>query len=244
MYSRNRIYISSDEQKKMRDFHILLAGAGLGSVIAECALRMGFEKITIIDGDVVEESNLNRQNYTQQDIGMPKAEVLKKRLLSINSNAKITAHHQYLTNDNIEFLVQGIDVAINAIDFTSEVPFEFDQACVKQNIPALHPYNLGWASCVFVVNKRSENLTYISNDPDRFELKFVDYIIKQLTLEGYNAQWLSQVVQTYKNEAIIQSPPQLAVASWIVAGLCADILFRLVTGKQVKLLPDFYFKTI
>ena len=43
MYSRNRIYIKPDEQEKIKLFRVLLGGAGLGSVIAECALRLGFE---------------------------------------------------------------------------------------------------------------------------------------------------------------------------------------------------------
>ena len=51
MYSRNRIYIKPDEQEKIKHFRVLLGGAGIGSIIAECALRMGFETITIIDGD-------------------------------------------------------------------------------------------------------------------------------------------------------------------------------------------------
>ena len=47
MYSRNRIYIKPDEQEKIKHFRVLLGGAGIGSIIAECALRMGFETITI-----------------------------------------------------------------------------------------------------------------------------------------------------------------------------------------------------
>lgn len=63
-YSRNRIYVNESEQKLIKNYRILLGGAGIGSIIAECALRFGFENITIVDGDRVEESNLNRQNYT------------------------------------------------------------------------------------------------------------------------------------------------------------------------------------
>ncbi|MGV4415094.1 ThiF family adenylyltransferase [Chryseobacterium sp. T1] len=58
-YSRNRLYISDEEQNLIKHIPILLAGSGIGSNIAECALRLGFENITIVDGDVVEISNLN-----------------------------------------------------------------------------------------------------------------------------------------------------------------------------------------
>jgi tRNA A37 threonylcarbamoyladenosine dehydratase len=69
MYRRNFLYISESNQEKIKNFRILIGGCGLGSVIAECALRLGFENLTVIDGDKVELSNLNRQNYTQKDIG-------------------------------------------------------------------------------------------------------------------------------------------------------------------------------
>ena len=83
-YDRNRLYINEDDQDKIKSVSILLGGAGIGSIIAECALRFGFETITIVDGDRVEESNLNRQNYTKADIGKYKAETLARRLLKIN----------------------------------------------------------------------------------------------------------------------------------------------------------------
>ena len=80
-YSRNRIYVSDKEQLRIKDFKIVLGGAGIGSIIAECLLRFGFETLTIVDGDIVEESNLNRQNYTYNDIGVSKVKALKKRLM-------------------------------------------------------------------------------------------------------------------------------------------------------------------
>ena len=51
MYSRNRLYISPEEQDRLGSLRLLLGGAGLGSEIAECALRLGIRHIHIIDGD-------------------------------------------------------------------------------------------------------------------------------------------------------------------------------------------------
>lgn len=70
-YTRNRIYVRPEEQQLVKNYSILLGGAGIGSIIAECALRFGFETITIVDGNIVDESNLNRQNYRMNDIGKP-----------------------------------------------------------------------------------------------------------------------------------------------------------------------------
>ena len=75
-YGRNRLYVSEKEQSLVKDYKIFLGGAGIGSIIAECSLRFGFEHITIVDGDKVEESNLNRQNYTENDIWQIQGRVL------------------------------------------------------------------------------------------------------------------------------------------------------------------------
>ena len=105
-YSRNRLYVSEREQSIIKDYKIFLGGAGIGSIIAECALRFGFEHITIVDGDKIERSNLNRQNYTENDIGRYKAECLAERLLSINPDAQIDFHTEFLTPDNIEEILE------------------------------------------------------------------------------------------------------------------------------------------
>ena len=128
-YSRNRIYVSEQEQEVVRNTKLLFGGAGIGSIIAECALRFGFENITIIDGDKVELSNLNRQNYTQNDLGEYKAESLAKRLLTINPQAKIKYHTTFLSKENVRDFMKDCDIAVNALDFKDETPFVFDEIC-------------------------------------------------------------------------------------------------------------------
>ena len=125
-YSRNRIYVSEQEQEVVRNTKLLFGGAGIGSIIAECALRFGFENITIIDGDKVELSNLNRQNYTENDLGEYKAESLAKRLLAINPQAKIKYHTTFLSKENVRDFMKDCDIAVNALDFKDETPFVFE----------------------------------------------------------------------------------------------------------------------
>ena len=175
-YSRNRLYVSEREQSIIKDYKIFLGGAGIGSIVAECALRLGFEHITIVDGDKVEESNLNRQNYTENDIGRYKAECLAERLLSINPDAQIDFHTEFLTPDNIEEMLNEHDVAINALDFKDKTPFVFDEICKERKIPVLHPYNFGWAGFVTVVDPLGHSLSEQTEEPKGFELKVAEYV--------------------------------------------------------------------
>lgn len=211
IYARNRFYISKEDQQAIKSFGIILAGCGIGSNIAECALRIGFENITLIDGDTVELTNLNRQNYLKSDVGAPKTDALKKRLLGINSKANILSENIFLNNENIEKYIAGGHVAVNALDFQSDTPFKFDQLCQKHKIPVLHPYNFGWATLVFVIFPDSPNLSAISNDYVGFEKKVAAFIIEKLPNESKG--WVQNILNQYEDKGHGESPPQLSIGS-------------------------------
>lgn len=245
-YSRNRIYLTEQEQDIIKNSPIVLGGSGIGSAIAECSLRLGFENITIIDGDHVEMSNLNRQNYIESDINVDKTEAIKKRLLAINSNAKINVHNTFLTVDNVEQYVKGHKIAINALDFTTEVPLVFDQVCQEHDIAVLHPYNLGWGGLVTVIAPDGLSLDSIKKpDGSPFsEVNVVEYASNYLKFWGTPHTWIDDIIAKYKAETEPLPPPQLSVASWTVAAMCAHIAFNIATGKEYKQFPEFYLSTI
>lgn len=244
-YNRNRIYVSADEQEKIRETRILLGGAGIGSIIAECALRLGFEDIVIVDGDKVELSNLNRQNYVKSDIGKSKAECLSKRLLRINPKANIQFHDTFIDKGNVENLLEDVDIAINALDFKSDIPFVFDEICSKKKIPVLHPYNFGWGAFLTIVKPGGYQLKELSQSYKGFEVKMADFVARYCMFWNMPNRWLNDVVEAYQNEpGELPPPPQLSIASWIVAGLCVNAMFDIVTGKEVKYFPKFYFSSL
>lgn len=243
MYRRNRIYITNENQQKIKNCRLLIAGAGLGSIISECALRLGFENITIIDFDKVELSNLNRQNYVHNDIGKLKVEALAKRLKSINPNASINYHSVCLGKSNLDSYVKEFDVAINTIDFTSDAPCIFDDYCLQQNKLILHPFNLGWAGCVFAIDNNSKKLADIDGVFTSSEKAIVKFILTN-TRAKHNIKWLEDALHQFELEITNNPPPQLAVASWITAGICSKIAFDYATGSKILTLPDFYFLSV
>lgn len=238
-YSRNRLYIDLHEQLKIKSARVLLAGAGIGSVIAECMLRLGFENLTIIDGDSVSLTNLNRQNYTENQISKSKVTSIRERLLSINPEAKIEAINIYLTRENVSEFISDYDVAINALDFDTDVPLMFDELCLKNAIPVLHPYNLGWGALVTVIFNQKKIIE--NTDQGVNEVRIVENFVKDMQKNGNPEVWLESIIEKYKEEEVKQSPPQLSVGAWLVASICTQITYDIVVKNPIKFFPDYYY---
>ena len=117
--SRNAGYVSDELQHRIRETRLLIGGCGIGSTIAEACVRLGFEHLTLIDKDQVEEHNLNRQDFTASDIGTQKVDALAKRLLSINPSASIRAVNDWVTPQNAAGFVSEADIVFDTIDFLS-----------------------------------------------------------------------------------------------------------------------------
>ncbi|ELW9008161.1 ThiF family adenylyltransferase, partial [Campylobacter upsaliensis] len=87
---KQALFIGKDGQMKIENSHAVILGAGaLGSAVSEMLVRAGIGKLTIIDRDYVEQSNLQRQQlYTEEDAAkkLPKAIAAEKRLKEINSH--------------------------------------------------------------------------------------------------------------------------------------------------------------
>lgn len=242
-YLRNRIYLSNCEQEKIKNFRIIIAGSGIGSNIAECALRTGFEKICVIDGDFIEDSNLNRQNYTEDQIGTPKAAALYERLKSINRNAEISFIDEFVTTDNMPETGK-YNAGINALDYTNEAPHLFDQSCLHSGIPVLHPYNLGWGGLVTVLSPKGPFLHSIEKSGHFNELSVVSYAASYQRYWGKPQLWLEETINDYRNENLTLPPPQLAIGSWYVAAMCTHLLAKIATGKFYKKFPEFYLSSL
>ncbi len=94
-----------------------IAGVGgLGSAIATALVRAGIGRLIIADCDVVELSNLHRQHYFIDQIGLPKVTALRQTLCRINPHITIEAVNTRLDADNIAAVFAGVDVMIEALD--------------------------------------------------------------------------------------------------------------------------------
>jgi len=105
--------------EKLSSKTVLLFGVGgVGGYVAEMLVRSGIEKLTIVDFDNIDETNINRQIVAlSTNVGKQKVDEMKKRLLEINPDAKIDAINDKLSEQNIQsFDIQSFDYTIDCID--------------------------------------------------------------------------------------------------------------------------------
>lgn len=117
-YVRNMGTLGPDGQAKLLRSTVAVVGlGGLGGYVAEGLARMGVGRLVLIDGDVFEEHNLNRQLLgTEAVLGQPKALVAQQRVSEVNRAVEVIAHVATLTRQNVEALLQGTDVVVDALD--------------------------------------------------------------------------------------------------------------------------------
>ncbi len=123
--------------KNFQKSHVLIVGTGgVGSWAIECLVRTGIGEITIIDNDIIDEGNSNRQLHTLvSTYGQTKASVMKNRMLDINPDLKISIKEVFLTPENIGNLITSdVDYIIDAIDSLESKVNLIDYA-KKNNIP-------------------------------------------------------------------------------------------------------------
>lgn len=104
--------------EKVHKASVGIAGlGGLGSNVAVSLARMGIGKLLLIDFDVVEASNLNRQQYFIKQIGMLKTDALQELLAEINPFVEVETRNIYLDETNIVETLQDVDIVVEALDY-------------------------------------------------------------------------------------------------------------------------------
>ncbi|WP_285768814.1 MoeB/ThiF family adenylyltransferase [Peribacillus sp. SI8-4] len=155
-YSRQQLFkqIGSKGQENIRHKHVLVVGAGaLGSAGAEALVRAGIGKLTIIDRDYVEWSNLQRQQlYDERDAEgqIPKAMAAREHLRQINSEVEIEAFVMDARPENLEGLLSGIDLIIDGTD-NFDIRFILNDLSHKFNIPWIYGSCVGSYGAAYTV---------------------------------------------------------------------------------------------
>lgn len=147
-YSRQRLFapVGVAGQQRLRAAHVVIVGCGAtGAASAALLTRAGVGRLTIIDRDFVEPSNLQRQTlFTEDDArdALPKAEAARHHLHAINSDVAVQAHVADLIPENIHALLAGADLLLDATD-NFETRYLLNDYSVDQATPWIYAAAIG-----------------------------------------------------------------------------------------------------
>lgn len=144
-YIRNKITLSDQEMELLGRAKVCVIGCGgLGGYIIEMLGRIGVGSVTAIDGDVFDETNLNRQILSNTDtLGLNKAEIAKERMVLVNPEITVHAKCVFLKEDNGEDLLIGHDVIVDALD-DIKTRLVVQGIAERLKIPFVHGAIAGW----------------------------------------------------------------------------------------------------
>lgn len=172
MFERLMALIDDEDMQKIQNTNILLVGVGgVGGYTLESLIRSGFKDITLIDGDFIVESNLNRQIIARNDnLGQMKVEEAKLRALSINKEANIKNINTFLTKENFNIYVnEQYDYIIDACDDV-KIKIELIKYAKSNNIKIISC--LGTGKKLDPTKLEITNLNKTFNDPLAKKLRY------------------------------------------------------------------------
>lgn len=162
-YLRNQDAISEVEQASLALNRVLVLGCGgLGGMVIECLARIGVGHLRVVDGDLFEASNLNRQLLcSTMNLGRPKTLAAKQRVMAVNPLVEVDAVQADLTAKNALELLADCDVAVDCLD---NIPARLvlQQAAKTTGIPVVHGAVAGWFGRICVIQPGEDllNLLY------------------------------------------------------------------------------------
>lgn len=156
---RNSGFIADEDQQRLRQARILVAGCGsTGGSVIEPLVRSGAEQLILVDNGRYDLNNINRQNMTVADVDRPKVEVHAERARAINPHVQLTLYPGGISPDNVHELVASADIVIDAIDVTGraglEMKYLLHRACHAARKAVITGYDMAATQYIPVFDYR------------------------------------------------------------------------------------------
>ena len=223
MFERFELLVGN-KIEDIKNKKILVVGVGgVGSYTVESLVRCGISSITIIDNDIIDITNLNRQLMTNHsNIGESKVEVLKNRIASINPECSVNAINAFLDDSNIDAIVNDYDYVVDACD-TVKTKVSLIKTCNKKNIKLISAMGTG--------NKMDPSKLEITDiyktnyDPlaklIRHECRCLG--IKKLTVVCSSELPIKKGVKTIPSNSFVPATAGLLITSYIINDIVGEI---------------------
>ena len=173
--SRTELMMGEEDLSRLFNKNVLIVGlGGVGGICAEMIVRAGVGKLTIVDNDTVDASNINRQiQALHSTVGLPKAQVLSQRLKDINPALDLTVLEMYIKDEITDNLIESTtwDYVVDCIDTLSSKVFLIE-ACKKRNIAIVSSMGAG--------GKYNPSLIEVTDISKTHECNLARYVRKRL----------------------------------------------------------------
>ncbi|RZL22323.1 MAG: tRNA threonylcarbamoyladenosine dehydratase [Pedobacter sp.] len=237
--SRSALLLGDDGIEKLQNKHVLVVGlGGVGSFAAEFICRSGIGEMTIVDGDVVDPTNRNRQlPALATNHGVSKAEIMKERLLAINPALKLHVISSFLTPEKCEELLEhNFDYVMDCID-SIKPKITLLSAALEKNIPIVSSMGAG--------GKLDPTRIKVTFLPDTYQCVLASYLRKQFS-KALNSQKIKAVFSTeeVQKESLILTDGSnfkksaYGTVSYLPAafgGFCASVVIRDLLGIEIQM---------
>ena len=170
-YLRNRQSLSVADQIQLLKSRVCIVGlGGLGGLVTETLARMGIGRLTLVDGDVFEAHNLNRQLLSRSDgLGRSKAHDAANRVAAINPGIETKAVAEYLTHSNVTGLLTDCDLAMDCLD-NIRSRFTLAGAAARAEIPMISAAVAGLSGHITTIFPQDKGLETIYGPEDQLKV--------------------------------------------------------------------------
>jgi len=239
-FSRNIGLLSENEQKRLFQARIAVAGAGgVGGLHILTLARLGIGSFNIADPDTFEEVNISRQfGASISTFGKNKAEVLSQMTRDINPYANVTIFTDGISNDNVDSFLNGIDIFVDGIDF-----FEIDtrrlifKKAREKGIYAITAAPLGFGATLQVFSPKGMTFDeYFGFTDGMGYLQKVAAFASGLAPHPYHIRYMDLSKVSLRQK----TGPALSLACTLAASLVATEVVKILTMKGiVKSVPHY-----
>jgi len=227
---RSELLLGKEAIAKLQNAHILIVGlGGVGAYCAEQLCRAGIGEMTIVDADVVEYSNFNRQLLALENtLKRPKAEVMAERLRQINPEIKLHVIQEFVRDEGTQILLSkaNYDYVVDAIDSLSPKVYLIFYALRK---------NLRVISAMGAGGKKDPSLVKVADIKKTFQCRLAHALRKRLhrlgVKSGFKAVFSSEIVP----ESAIELDPNPDINKLSVVGTISYMpaIFGCIMAAQV-----------